>query len=388
MRITSCERNYRETFMERKFKTEDAMAASAKLTDREEVRDKILACLYAGALGDALGYAVEFNSYDEIRRRFGEDGIRELELTDGKAVVSDDTQMTLFTAEGLGLGFNRAREKGTASPAEQYVYQAYLCWLRTQGGKASSLWANDSRLLKRPELNVRRAPGLTCLSALGSGKMGTIESPLNNSKGCGGVMRTAPCGFVREKNGTPAFGSPLEIGAGSAAITHGHPLGWIPAGMLSDMIDRCLYGNYGSLTDIVLDSLAAAKELYGEYEDFALLEDLILRAVSLAEKNRKEGADSPKEDHDAICTLGEGWVGEEALAIAVYAALRWDHDMKKCLCAAVNHSGDSDSTGAIAGNILGAYLGLPAVPAEWVSSLELADEMAVIADMMKGAAEL
>lgn len=364
-------------------KNEEAMAASAKTADRQAVRDKILACLYAGALGDALGYVVEFDSWKAIKKRYGEDGILELVPSGEKAIISDDTQMTLFTAEGLGFGFFRALERGVGANAEVYIYQSYLCWYKTQGGRAESLWEPVSELMRYPEMNRRRAPGNTCLAALGSGKMGTIKEPLNNSKGCGGVMRTAPLGFMRVKwSGRPAFGPALKTGAAAAAITHGHPMGWIPAGMLSDIVDRCLYGNYDFLKDVVEDSLEAVKETYGTYAACAGFESLMRRAVSLAMENRTDGPYRAETDEEAIRKLGEGWVGDEALAIAVYAALTWEHDIKNCLRAAVNHSGDSDSTGAIAGNILGAFLGLDALPGDWVDRLELTDAMKDIADMM------
>lgn len=63
------------------------------------------------------------------------------------------------------------------------------------------------------------------------------------------------------------------------------------------------------------------------------------------------------DDVQAIRLLGEGWVAEETLAIAVYCVLKYQMDFHRCMAAAVNHDGDSDSTGAVAGNILGAYLG-------------------------------
>lgn len=63
-----------------------------------------------------------------------------------------------------------------------------------------------------------------------------------------------------------------------------------------------------------------------------------------------------------IAQLGVGWVGEEALAISVYCALKYQDDFKEAVIAAVNRNGDSDSTGAITGNILGAYLGLSRIP--------------------------
>ena len=357
--------------------------ASSAFPDDRTLRDRIAASLYGGALGDALGYEIEFDSWKRIRERFGKAGIQDLVLRQGKARVSDDTQMTLFTAEGIGLGFFRAEEKGIGAAVEYYVYQAYLVWMETQGIGMSSLWDPVSRLKDVPEMNCRRAPGNTCLSALGSGEMGTIEQPINRSKGCGGVMRTAPMGFIRLRaNNRDPFGPALVNGAKAAAITHGHPLGWLPGGILADIIDRCLYETYGSLKEIVQASLAAAVSIYAEYPQSDELAQLIRKAIDLADRPRKDAADSTAEDEAAIRSLGEGWVGDEALAIAIYAALRYEHDLKRALLAAVNHDGDSDSTGAVTGNILGAYLGMEAIPADWLSQLELRKEIEEIADMM------
>ena len=367
--------------------TENEMIVSAKNKDPKAVRDKISACLYAGGLGDALGYIIEFDSWDRIKRLYGKDGIQELEKTGQKAIFSDDTQMTLFTAEGIGLGYLEEINSGRKDTAEYYIYQAYLVWLETQGFRSKSIWDEKSMLKRRPEMHKRRAPGNTCLSALASGKMGTIDQPLNNSKGCGGVMRTAPCGFIRTRgSGKRLFGeSALEMGAKAAAITHSHPMGWIPAGMLADIIDRCLYGDYTSLQEIIEDSLDATEEMYGSFAYFDQFKDMILRAIDLAVENKAKGLDDSATDEESIISLGEGWVGDEALAIAVYAALRWDSDMKKCLRAAVNHRGDSDSTGAVAGNILGAYLGLEAIPKDWLADLEQTDAMEALADTMEAA---
>ena len=349
--------------------------------DDAVLRSRILGCLLGGALGDALGYPVEFFDWNMIRAKYGPEGIRSPRLLDGKARVSDDTQMTLFTAEGIVLGYWRAEERGVGAEVEYYIYQAYLCWLQTQGHPAKSLWAPVSRLLHVPEMNERRAPGNTCLNALRSGQMGTVEAPLNHSKGCGGVMRTAPLGLVRRRwSGKSPFGPALENGAKAAAITHGHPLGWVPAGMLSDLVDRCVYAHGKPLREQVEDSLRATMEAFGRYEGSADFEALLRRAIDLACDRPGDGGAAA--DEAAIRSLGEGWVGEEALAIAVYAALRHEHDMERALCAAVNHGGDSDSTGAIAGNILGAQLGTEGLPAAWLPTLELTDEMEFLADAL------
>jgi ADP-ribosylglycohydrolase len=79
------------------------------------------------------------------------------------------------------------------------------------------------------------------------------------------------------------------------------------------------------------------------------------------------------------CLLGGGWVGEQALAIAVCCALTAE-DFAEGVLRAVNHSGDSDSTGAICGNLLGAQLGEEAIPAAWLAELELREAIARLAD--------
>ena len=71
-------------------------------------------------------------------------------------------------------------------------------------------------------------------------------------------------------------------------------------------------------------------------------------------------ANSDAEPETAIRKLGEGWVAEEALAIALYCALK-EPNPRKALQMAVNHDGDSDSTGAVCGNIMGAIYGYEAM---------------------------
>lgn len=342
--------------------------------ERSKLYDRIAGCLMAGALGDALGYAIEFDGWSSIQRRYGEDGITAMPVErDGKALISDDTQMTLFTNEGMVLGYWRADARGIGAEVEHYIYHAYLCWYMTQGCRPPErpLWEPVSKLLQTPELNTRRAPGNTCLAALSSGKMGSVDEPINNSKGCGGVMRTAPLGFMR------CWGSALEKGAEAAAITHGHPGGWAPAGMLSDMVQRLVYDDSDApLKDVVLASLKATDARW-DLPDVHKFADMVIRAAKLSDTNMPDVA--------AIHALGGGWVGDEALAIAVYSCLKHPDDVKAALISAVNHSGDSDSTGAIAGNILGAKLGLSALPKDWIDQLELTDVILEQAELMTNA---
>jgi ADP-ribosylglycohydrolase len=319
-------------------------------------------CLLGGAIGDALGYPVEFLQHENILSRYGKDGIVDMESSKkGTAEISDDTQMTLFTAEGILRAETRINEKEICDPPS-VVYFAYLRWLNTQGySKVKEFdWIYDGWLLDVKELHNRRAPGNSCLSALNSGKLGTIGEPINNSKGCGGVMRVAPVGLFYSKE--EAFQTAAEF----AALTHGHPSGYLSAGALAFIIASIINGE--DIEAAALNSLVELSKHKGHEECAQFLQ----KSIDLSHSNLKP--------LDAIAKLGEGWVGEEALAISVYCALRYRDDYKMALIAAVNHNGDSDSTGAITGNILGAYLGINSIPQDWIERVELKDEITQVAD--------
>lgn len=150
--------------------------------------DKYRGCLIGGAAGDALGYAVEFLSYGAIIQKYGPQGITDYDLRDGAAKISDDTQMTLFTATGLLLGTTREMTRGITGSYPSWINFSYQDWYRTQTERYPfSEECHYSWLVNVPELFRRRAPGNTCLSAIENPAYGTIERPINNSKGCGGV---------------------------------------------------------------------------------------------------------------------------------------------------------------------------------------------------------
>lgn len=328
-------------------------------------RDRVRGCLIAGAAGDALGYEVEFTSLGSICSRFGQAGIREY-VTDretGKAIISDDTQMTLFTANGLLL---QEGHPGERTP-ESWIYTAYLDWLETQESVACPpklCWLREI-----PELRKLRAPGGTCLNALRYGDMGSVDEPINNSKGCGGIMRVAPVAVYGRTKGWDAAKT-AALGAEAAAITHGHPFGWMSAAALTDIVYRILGGD--DVSTAVYECMDDMERIYEDNPWSAKLTRGMRLAVGLAKNNAS--------DAENIRQLGEGWVGEEALYIAVYCAVKYADDLDGALAAAVNHNGDSDSTGAITGNILGACLGYEAVSEKWKANLELHDVILEIAD--------
>ena len=334
--------------------------------------DKFRGCLLAGAAGDALGYEVEFMSEREIFSRFGEAGIKEYCLHNGAAQISDDTQMTLFTAAGLLTGATREMTRGAMDGYTDGIRRSYKDWYRTQTERYPlSEGRRSSWLVNVPELFSRRAPGNTCMSALSRYQKGTTARPINHSKGCGGVMRAAPIGlYFCDKRLTIEESD--RIGAEAAAITHGHDLGWLPAAALVHIVRRLAENEDVSVLSVVRDAMDALPRLYPGSDYLADMLSLLQKAVELSREDCV--------DLDAIHILGKGWVAEETLAIAVYCALKYPDDIERALIASVNHGGDSDSTGAVTGNILGAALGESAIPTKFLERLELGEVISEVAD--------
>ena len=336
--------------------------------------ERMQGCLLGGAAGDALGYPVEFWSEARIASVYGAQGITTYAPVNGVAEISDDTQMTMFTAAGLVAAAGR----GTPPPYIEMIASAYRDWYLTQQTPAPPADAERRLwLLRESALYAWRAPGNTCLSAIREGMHGTPEAPINGSKGCGGVMRVAPIGLF-------FAGSELTIeqsdrlAAEATALTHGHPLGWLPSAALAHMIRLALEAPALLLADTVRDTMAALEQMPAPREHITRQIELLQAALDLAR------ADTPPIS--AIHQLGEGWVGEEALAIAVYCALKFETDFSGALIAAVNHKGDSDSTGSIAGQILGARLGLQGIPQRFLDGLELRAQLMTLAqDLLDGA---
>ena len=325
-------------------------------------------CMIGGAIGDALGAPIEFMSMDQIRSKFGYQGLTDYSKAYGRnGAITDDTQMTLFTAEGLILSKIRQEYQNPGGTVSS-VYHALLRWLYTQETNLQGSLIKshgtcsivDGILTGHQEFFSLRAPGNSCLSALKSGKMGTMENPVNDSKGCGGVMRMAPVGLAF-LDAEKAF----QIGCECAAITHGNPTGYLAAGTLASIVSMIISGE--SLLNAINESIRILKAGKNNKETL----DAIFKAVEMANQ-------SPAQP-DAIKDIGAGWVAEEALGISIYSALSAGDDFKKGVLFSVNHSGDSDSTGSITGNILGALYGFDFIPENWIKNLELKDLIEEIA---------
>jgi len=329
------------------------LQVEAKMTkvSLPSLEQRAVGCLLGGALGDALGAPVEFDTLDTILSKSGGDPLRRFLHHDhgdaaGVGLITDDTQLTLFIAEGL-LRANSGRKASTAELLRS-SHASMLDWLLTQDNPIEPKVRKG--LLEQEWLHSLRAPGRTCLSALEQFD-GTLGIPAANmSKGCGSVMRSAPFAFA-----AASADDAYEIAALSAALTHGHPDAQHSAGALAFVINHLIGGiDILAAVDLAIDKL----QLAGSPSHAQLLKHARLLAST-----------HPGDPHN-IKQLGAGWDGDEALAIAVYAALSHPSDLHSGLALAVTHSGDSDSTGSICGNILGAYLGSTSLPWELLAQLE------------------
>lgn len=309
----------------------------------------------------------------DIERRYGPPGPRDFIPTrfgsaQGVGLITDDTQMTMFTVEGIIRASVRSRQRGLGFTVG-VVQHAYLRWLNTQQQPAPPAGV-DGWLAQERWLYSRRAPGTTCMSALEAASREQFgEAAVNTSKGCGAVMRSAPFGFL------PVWDPPedefrFECAATAAGFTHGHPTGQLAARGLAHIIAAIVAG--ATLPDAIDTAIRRL--------------DVLPRSAETTTALRKAAAlaDDGEVSRRAVESLGGGWVAEEALAIAVYCALAFAEpaQLLDALALGVTHSGDSDSTGAICGNILGALHGEAAVPAHLSEQVEGRDAILTLADDM------
>lgn len=310
--------------------------------------ERIKGCLLGGAVGDALGAPIEFLEWNTIQAKFGLQGIVDFAPAYGiTGAITDDTQMMLFTAEGLLRAYVRGSSRGICH-VPSVIHHALLRWLMTQDYQPFTHVSLDGWLVKERALWARRAPGNTCIKALkASQHFGFLAE--NNSKGCGAVMRVAPCAF---------FGNAFDYATESGRLTHGHPTGYLAAGLFADILQR-MAERQDSLEHALTESLATYGHKSGLEETRAILERVLFYFY--------EGC---RPTPERIDEFGGGWIAEEALAIGIWCALTAT-SFEQGLISAVNHSGDSDSTGMIAGHLLGVQYGTAAIPVRWYEGLEL-----------------
>lgn len=331
-------------------------------------RDRIRGAMIGCAAGDALGYPVKVLSEAAIVERYGLRGITAYDLDEnGTARITADTQLMLLSANGILFAHTRGALRGIMAPVYQYFDAFYMDWYRLQTEKqprrARCGWINAY-----PALSAKRAPSPTSMRVFSSDKFGSMDKPVNDSKGSGCLLRAAPIGLSYSDD--PAY--ILDLAANTAALTHGNEVTWVASGVLALIISLIIHQEL-SIAEAVNETL---KALDKSFPDSRKAVHELLSSIWSA----RPLATSASSDLDAIHALGEGWVSNEALAIGILCALRYENDIAGAMTFAANHGGNSSTTAAIAGMLVGARIGFNAIPDRFVDRLELVDVILELAD--------
>ena len=303
-----------------------------------EKLDKFLGCVYGLAIGDALGFPVEFIDLEQIKEKYGNEGIKDFDSFSKfpAGTYTDDTQMTLAVANGILI----SEDPYDLNDVMGNISQEFVKWY------------------KNPENN--RAPGNTCMAGCRNLDKGVhwLASGLD-SKGCGAAMRSAPIGLFYED-----LNKIIEVARAASMCTHSHP-----TGVASGIATACL--TYFALNNN--DPKNMFIEVCNTIVDYDSDREMA-KKIFLVQKVKD------LKPEEAMPQLGEGWVGDEAVAIALYSFLKNPKDYEKTIITAANITGDSDSTACIAGAISGAYNGINAIPEKWIKKIENSDLLRKIAE--------
>lgn len=292
-----------------------------------------LPILYGLALGDALGWPVEFKNLEQIVETYGADGIQH---PPDPALFTDDTQMTLAVANALSAHPTADVEQSMTEVSQQFI-----------------LW------LHHPH-TPHRAPGNTCLRGVRNLEAGLSwhTAGVPESKGCGSAMRAAPIGYLYQHHPQRL----REVAHAVGFATHQHPAADAAAIAAAYLIKLALDGVHPSQFSAMVMNFCD-----GISDEF---DAAILRV------NHTLGW---ANTHHAIRHIGEGWVGDEAIALALYCCLKHPDDYVAAVRLGANITGDSDSVASIAGGIIAARLGMNALPPDWIARLERRTELEGVA---------
>jgi ADP-ribosylglycohydrolase len=285
--------------------------------------EQVLGMIYGLALGDALGAPVEFWDLKGIQERYGPGGIQELPEP---ALFTDDTQMTLAVAEAL-----IAAGHEDLGAIMGVLSREFVAWLHSP--------END------------RSPSGSCLYGARQLEAGIPwwRSGKPNSKGCGAAMRVAPIGYLYQHD-LPKL---RQVAAASAITTHYHPTAQLAAVAAAFLVKL-------ALDRLPPEDIIPALELetHSQAQDF---DQALVRLEEALEMTSCEAA---------LNHIGKGWVAEEAVTMALYCFLQSPDDFVATIRRGANTQGDSDSIASITGGISGAYLGIRALPRDWVDRIE------------------
>lgn len=324
-------------------------------------------CLLGMAVGDAMGYPVDKKSWDEICEDYGPNGLLGYDLVNGSADITSYTQMAAFVCNGLLLGAIR----GATEKYPRYMAMSLREWVKSQQFRGASektfCW-----LAQVPQMRRRYCMDTRMLDALCREVLGTPEAPVFQSAFPGAVTAAAGVGLCAEV----AKLQPAQIGrlgAEAVAYTHGDPEAFLSGAFLAYSIAGILQDPQTPVANLFLSAADAVCAQFSEtYSQADMLKEKVQKAIALTK--------DPELTPLAAMTLLGCRTAAECIAGAVYACMIHMANFDEAMIVAVNHSGRSSAVGAITGALLGARLGVDALPEFYLESLEAADVLSELAE--------
>ena len=323
------------------------------------------------AVGDAMGYTVDAKTWAEIREDYGPNGLLGYDLVNGYADVTSYTQLAAFTCNGLLLGMTRGQLQGKMAPFVRYVGLSHREWAASQRP-----WGRPEKtfcwLIHQKEMCRRHCMDTWMLDTLSRPKLGTPEEPTNHFSSPGSITAGLAVGLFFNPD-TMDQGENDRLGMEAVALTHGSPLAFLPGAVLAHLVSRVLREENAPLENLIQESMDAFRAQfereYGQVEEICAL---VKQAIDMSRDWKISPADAMER---LKCETGA-----QVLAGAVYACLVGQSDFDTAMIIAVNHSGRSAAVGAITGAILGARMGVEALPEFYLECLEPAALLAELAD--------
>lgn len=324
-----------------------------------DLLDRFRGSIVGLAIGDALGHPTEFvGEMKAIRARWGEAGVTGFEPAGRHpaGTFTDDTQMSIAVTRALARAGHQDLERLMTVMASEFV-----AWSRSPD--------ND------------RSPGGACMRGCRELENGAPwrHAGVGDSKGCGAAMRAAPIGLYLYDDVERL----ILVAAAQSTLTHRHPTGVASSVAAAAAVAHVLKtGSLDGILDFTRDCVAKLSHeiLLGVGCDERLAREVGLREMQ-AMLDRTERALG--EETDDVCTLlGGAWIGEEAVATALWCVLRAGGDYRDAVLRGANSTGDSDSIACIAGSIAGALAGWTGLPDAWRRDVEKADTLVALADAL------